>query len=146
MPSKALIDAARVRHTALRAADFGIKVGSVEVDFGAVMRRVHRVVEDIAKFEDAEHLQGQGIEVRRGRAMLADATTVAVDGEWVRAERIVIATGSRPRIPPIPGLDAVPYLTNETLFDLKQLPGASRGPRSRAHRAGDGPGLQALGQ
>ncbi len=122
VPSKALIEAARVHHTVTRAAAFGTRVEGVSVDFPAVMRRVHDVIDRIARYEDAEHLERSGISTRRGHAHLLSADTVQVDGGTVRAGAIVIATGSRPALPPIPGLDAVPYLTNESLFDLGAQP------------------------
>ena len=121
VPSKALIEAARVRHNVTRAAQFGVRVGEVEVDFPAVMRRVHNVVESIAGYEDEAHLERAGVAVRRGHADLVSGG-ILLDGERVGAGAVVIATGSRPAAPPIPGLDAVPYLTNETLFALERQP------------------------
>lgn len=121
VPSKALIEAARIRHNAMRAAEYGIRVGDVSVDFPAVMRRVHTVIESIAGYEDEAHLERAGILVRRGHADLVDGGVV-VDGQRFSAGAIVVATGSRPAAPPIPGLDTVPYITNETLFSLEQQP------------------------
>jgi pyruvate/2-oxoglutarate dehydrogenase complex dihydrolipoamide dehydrogenase (E3) component len=122
VPSKALIEAARVHHSAATAGALGIRVGNLSVDFPAVMRRVHDVIERIARYEDEEHLRRAGVDVLRGRAELAAPGAVVVDGSTVRAERLVIATGSRPAVPPIPGLDAVAHLTNESLFDLTTQP------------------------
>jgi pyruvate/2-oxoglutarate dehydrogenase complex dihydrolipoamide dehydrogenase (E3) component len=122
VPSKALIEAARVHHSAAAAGAFGIKVDGLAVDFGAVMRRVHEVIDRIAKYEDEEHLRHTGIDVIRGRARFTGAGVVAVDGAPIRADRFVIATGSHPAVPPIPGLDSVPYLTNESLFGLTSQP------------------------
>ncbi len=122
VPSKALIEAARVHHSAAGAGAFGIHVDGVSVDFPAVMGRVRDVIDRIARFEDEDHLRGGGIEVRRGRAELVSAGEVRVDGAAIRAERVVIATGSHPAAPPIPGLDSVPYLTNESLFELTSQP------------------------
>ena len=67
VPSKALIEAASVRHTALNAAAFGIDVGDVRVDFPAVMDHVHEVIDQIAGYEDEAHLERTGVVVRRGR-------------------------------------------------------------------------------
>jgi pyruvate/2-oxoglutarate dehydrogenase complex dihydrolipoamide dehydrogenase (E3) component len=122
VPSKALIEAARVHHSLARAQAFGIRIDSISVDFAAVMARVHAVIEDIARYEDEAHLRGGGVAVRRGHAELVAPGEVRVDGETIRAERVVIATGSRPSVPPVPGLDAVPFLTNETLFALTAQP------------------------
>ncbi len=122
VPSKALIEAARVRHSAAGAGGFGIRIEGISVDFAAVMQRVHAVIEDIARYEDEEHLRRGGIAVRRGHAHLIAPGEVRIGSETVRADRIVIATGSRPAVPPVPGLDAVPYLTNESLFAMTALP------------------------
>ncbi len=122
VPSKALIEAAAVHHTAANAARFGIRVGEVSVDFPAVMDRVHDVIDRIARYEDAGHLEAAGIVVRRGRARFLDSRTVQVGEERFTALRVVVCTGSRPAIPSIDGLDGVPYLTNETVFELRVQP------------------------
>ena len=123
VPSKALIHAAGVCHSARHAGDVGIRVGSVEVDFPAVIAHVQDTIARIARFEDAEHLRAAGIEVRLGHASLVDAHTLALEGgEVVDTERIVLCTGSRPAVPPVPGLDTVEFLTNESVFSLQRQP------------------------
>ncbi|MFN2451028.1 MAG: NAD(P)/FAD-dependent oxidoreductase [Candidatus Dormibacteria bacterium] len=136
VPSKAIIAAARRRHDALNASRFGIEVSGVTVNFPAVMAHVHDVIAQIARFEDPPHLEASGIVVRRGHAELSRAGTLArdgrtaederivisVDGERLLAERVAVCTGSSPAVPPVPGLDSVDHLTNETLFELDQLP------------------------
>jgi pyruvate/2-oxoglutarate dehydrogenase complex dihydrolipoamide dehydrogenase (E3) component len=122
VPSKALIEAASVRHTALNAAAFGIDVGDVRVDFPAVMDHVHEVIDQIAGYEDEAHLERTGVVVRRGRARFVDARTVEVGDQRFTAERVIVCTGSRPALPSIDGLTAVPYLTNETVFALREQP------------------------
>lgn len=122
VPSKALIEAASLRHTAANAGRFGIRIDDVRVDFPAVIDHVHDVIDQIARYEDEAHLEALGVVVRRGRAALVDARTVQVGDERFVAERVLICTGSRPEIPPIDGLDSVPYLTNETIFDLREQP------------------------
>jgi pyruvate/2-oxoglutarate dehydrogenase complex dihydrolipoamide dehydrogenase (E3) component len=122
VPSKALIEAASVRHTAANADRFGIRVGDVSVDFAAVMDHVHGVINDIARYEDESHLEAAGVVVRRGRAAFVDAHTLAVGDDRFSAEHFVVCTGSRPAIPAIDGLDGVPYLTNETIFELREQP------------------------
>jgi pyruvate/2-oxoglutarate dehydrogenase complex dihydrolipoamide dehydrogenase (E3) component len=122
VPSKALIEAASVRQTAANAARFGIRVGDVSVDFAAVMDHVHGVIDDIARYEDAAHLEAAGVTVRRGRAAFVDAHTLAMGDEHLRAEHVIVCTGSRPAIPALDGLDDVPFLTNETIFELREQP------------------------
>jgi pyruvate/2-oxoglutarate dehydrogenase complex dihydrolipoamide dehydrogenase (E3) component len=122
VPSKALIEAARLRHEIGRAARFGIATADVAVDFAAVMRHVRGVVGAIAAYEDAEHLHRAGIDVVQGSARVVGPTRLQIDGRPVEAARIIVCTGSRPAMPHIRGLDRVPYLTNETLFDLDAQP------------------------
>ena len=122
VPSKALIQAARLRHDIGRAADFGLQVGEVQVDFPAVMASVHEAIATIAQFEDAGRMEARGIAVRKGHARLAARHTLTVNGDQIHAERIILCTGSRPSIPPIDGLNDVLYFTNENLFELTRLP------------------------
>lgn len=122
VPSKALIEAAHVRHTIARAGEFGIRVADASVDFPAVMEHVRDRIRRIAAYEDAAHLRATGIEVRTGHARLVDGRRIDVDGATVAAERILICTGSKPAVPDIPGLETVPFLTNETLFDVGEQP------------------------
>ena len=122
VPSKALIEAASVHHTAANAEPFGIRVGNVSVDFASVMDGVHDVIDQIARYEDEAHLETAGVVVRRGRSAFVDARTLQVGDERFTAERVVICTGSRPAIPAIGGLDDVPFLTNETIFALREQP------------------------
>jgi len=122
VPSKALIEAASVHHAAANAARFGIRVDAVRVDFPAVMEHVHDVIEQIARYEDEAHLEAAGVVVRRGRAALVNARTVAVGDDRFTAQRVLVCTGSRPAVPVIDGLDTVPYLTNETVFELREQP------------------------
>lgn len=122
VPSKALI-AAATRAEAVFASDrFGIRVGRHEIDFGAVHSHVHRAIKRIAPNDSRERFEAMGVEVIVGDARFLDGRTVAVTDRRLSAPRIVIATGSRPRVPDIAGLREVPFLTNETLFDLKIKP------------------------
>jgi pyruvate/2-oxoglutarate dehydrogenase complex dihydrolipoamide dehydrogenase (E3) component len=122
VPSKALIEAASVHHTSANADRFGIRVADVRVDFPAVMERVHEVIDQIARYENEAHLAAAGVVVRRGRAAFVDARTLQVGDDRFNARRVVVCTGSRPAIPAIDGLDDVPYLTNETVFELRVQP------------------------
>ena len=84
---------------------------------------MHDVIAAIAPNDAKERFTGLGVRVIEGAARFKDRDTVVVDdGTEIKARRFVIATGSSPSIPPIPGLDAVPYLTNETIFDLTTRP------------------------
>lgn len=123
VPSKALIAAAKRAHGIAEAEAFGVSAGPATVDFAKVRRRVHDVIAAIAPNDSKERFTGLGVRVIEAAARFKDrATVVAGDGTEIKARRFVIATGSSPSLPPIPGLHAVPYLTNETIFDLATLP------------------------
>jgi pyruvate/2-oxoglutarate dehydrogenase complex dihydrolipoamide dehydrogenase (E3) component len=122
VPSKALIAAAARAHEAQRGSRLGVTLSPPRVDFAAVIAHVKAAIETIAPVDSQERFEGMGVEVLRGRGTLIDDRTVAFGDRRLKAKRIVIATGSRPRIPDITGLASVPYLTNESLFDLDTLP------------------------
>ena len=122
VPSKALIAAASAAHEARSAGPLGVSSGSVKVDFGNVMAHVHAAIAAIAPNDSQARFEGFGVRVVREAAGFVDDRTLASESVRVTARKIVVATGSRAVVPPIPGLDAVPYLTNESLFDLTELP------------------------
>jgi pyruvate/2-oxoglutarate dehydrogenase complex dihydrolipoamide dehydrogenase (E3) component len=123
VPSKALLAAARHAAAFVAAPDFGVAGGRVKVNFLQVRDHVHRVIAAVAPNDSKERFTGLGVRVLEGAARFTDAATVAVDDEFeIKARRFVIATGSAPAIPPIPGLDDMPYLTNETIFDITACP------------------------
>ena len=122
VPSKALIAAARRAELAQRAAPFGVTGLRPNVDFGKVHDHVHNVIAAIAPNDSRERFTGLGVQVIEGAARFKDRNTVVVGDVEVQARRFVIAAGSAPAIPPIPGLAETPHLTNETVFELKQCP------------------------
>jgi pyruvate/2-oxoglutarate dehydrogenase complex dihydrolipoamide dehydrogenase (E3) component len=99
-----------------------IEAAGQGADFAAAMARVRTTVAQIAATETADVLRAEGIDVIEGWARLEGADRVVVDGRELRACRLVIATGSRPMVPDIPGLRAVGVLTNENVFDLTERP------------------------
>jgi pyruvate/2-oxoglutarate dehydrogenase complex dihydrolipoamide dehydrogenase (E3) component len=122
VPSKALIAAAARAHEMRHGAPFGVSAGNVGVDFVRVHEHVHQVIAAIAPNDSKERFTGLGVRVIAGSAAFADARTVTAGDARIKARRFVIATGSAPAVPPIPGLDGVPFLTNETIFDLRECP------------------------
>jgi pyruvate/2-oxoglutarate dehydrogenase complex dihydrolipoamide dehydrogenase (E3) component len=116
VPSKALLAAARAAQAMRRADRLGLERHDPRVDFARVMAHVQGVIGAIAPHDSQERFEGLGVRVIRAEARFTGPDTVAAGGETVKARRFVIATGSSPLVPPIPGLDQVPYLTNETLF------------------------------
>lgn len=122
VPSKALIAAAALVHRARNGATMGLDTTGVAVDWPAVRAHVKRAIAAIAPHDSQERFEGLGVTVIREHARFADARTVTSDGTRVRAKRFVLATGSRPVLPPIEGLAEAGALTNETVFDIEQLP------------------------
>lgn len=122
VPSKALIAAAKHAHAMTTGAPFGITPVKPQIDFAAVKDHVARVIQTIAPMDSQDRFEGFGIKVIRDWARFTSPREVQAGQDTIRARRFVIATGSRPFIPPIPGLDSVPYLTNETIFALRERP------------------------
>ena len=121
VPTKALLAAAR--HAAqLRRDDLGVRATEVHVDFARVQAHVQQVIAAVAPTGSVERLTGLGVRVIKGHARFIDRRTASVGDIEIRARRFVIATGSLPAVPPIPGLDGGPYLTSETVFKLTELP------------------------
>jgi pyruvate/2-oxoglutarate dehydrogenase complex dihydrolipoamide dehydrogenase (E3) component len=122
VPSKALLRSARAAADARRALELGVRVDRVDVDFEAVMRRMRERRADISPNDSAARLRAAGVDVYFGDGRFAGPAAIEVDGRSLTFRRAVIATGSRPSVPPIPGLSAIPYLTSETLFALTERP------------------------
>ncbi len=124
VPSKALISAARAAAAVKRAGEYGVRVpDGVEVDFAAVMERMRRMRSKLSHHDSAHRFQGLGVDVFIGDGSFADqGRAVRVGDALLRFKKAVICTGARAAAPPIPGLDAIPYLTNENLFSLTELP------------------------
>jgi pyruvate/2-oxoglutarate dehydrogenase complex dihydrolipoamide dehydrogenase (E3) component len=122
VPSKALIAAAKHAASMRDAVEFGFAPVEIKPNFSKVQAHVAQVVATIAPNDSVARFQALGVRVFKGEARFINKRTVEVNGQQITARRFVIATGSRPTIPAIPGLSDVPYLTNESLFDLNRLP------------------------
>jgi pyruvate/2-oxoglutarate dehydrogenase complex dihydrolipoamide dehydrogenase (E3) component len=122
VPSKALIAAAHRAQDIREAGHFGLRGGAPDVDFAEAQRHVKGTIAAIAPMDSMERYEAMGVQVIQAEARFTDARTVLAGDATIKARRFVIATGSRPAIPPIPGLDRVSYLTNETFFDLAERP------------------------
>ena len=122
VPSKALIRAAKSMAEMKKAAQLGIDVATPQVDFARVMGRVQDVIKTIEPHDSVERFTGLGVDCLYGNARLISPWVVDVDGQQISAEKIILATGARPTMPPIPGLDQVDPLTSETLWQLQDLP------------------------
>ncbi|MCB1479186.1 MAG: FAD-dependent oxidoreductase [Tepidamorphaceae bacterium] len=122
VPSKALIAAGKRAHAMRTAAKFGSTNARPRVNYEAVHDHVHGVIAAIAPNDSVERFTGMGVRVIKAAARFINRNTVEAGNVTIRARRFVIATGSSPMVPPIPGLDKVRFLTNETFFDLKERP------------------------
>lgn len=117
VPGRALAAAAARAHAMRTAPAFGIAADEPRINYRRVHDRVQGVIEDLAPERSLAHLAALGIETVSGEARFADRQTVMVGDTAIRARRIIVATGSRPVIPEIPGLADVPYFTSATIFD-----------------------------
>jgi pyruvate/2-oxoglutarate dehydrogenase complex dihydrolipoamide dehydrogenase (E3) component len=124
VPSKALIAAGERRHAAEAAAAFGALPPLLlpAADFFHVRDHIRSVVAAIAPNDSQERYTAMGVMVLRESARFTDANTVVAGSRTIRARRFVIATGSQPALPRIPGLETVPHFTNETVFDIAERP------------------------
>ncbi len=122
VPSKALVHAARVYHDMVHADRLGLPAVTARADFSRVMTHVREIVEGIYEHENPEVFRNMGIDVYESAAVFESPETVRVGTEILGFARAVVCTGSSPLVPPIPGLADVPYLTNENVWDITQLP------------------------
>ena len=122
VPSKALIRTANLRHQILHSANYGLASSSTPFSFREVMARIHTVIAEIAPHDSVERYTGLGVDVVQGYAKIVNPWTVEValnagGKRTLTTRNIVIAAGARPFVPPLPGIDAVGYVTSDTLWD-----------------------------
>jgi pyruvate/2-oxoglutarate dehydrogenase complex dihydrolipoamide dehydrogenase (E3) component len=117
VPSKALIASGKRAHAMRTSAPFGVLPHEPEIDFAAVNAHVKDVIAAIEPNDSVERFTGLGVQVIQAAGRFIDRKTVQAGETKIKARRFVIATGSSPFVPPIPGLDETPHFTNETLFD-----------------------------
>ncbi len=122
VPSKSLIAAAHTAHTIRSGARFGVNGHEPAVDFLKVRDHVRDVIAHIGEHDSRERFEGLGVRVIEGRGRFISPREVVAGDYRITARRFVVATGSSAAVPPIPGLDEVPHLTNETIFDLDERP------------------------
>ena len=122
VPSKALIASGKAAHAKTGTQVFGVADAEPNVDYAAAMEHVADVISQIAPVDSQERFERLGVRVIREYGAFTSPDTVQAGDHTITARRIVIATGSSPLVPPIPGLEDVPYETNETIFDLREKP------------------------
>jgi pyruvate/2-oxoglutarate dehydrogenase complex dihydrolipoamide dehydrogenase (E3) component len=123
VPTKALIRSAKVASLMRRASEFGLGSVPVEVDFASVIRRMRAVMEKAGEADSPKRFERLGVEVFLGdEASFVSPREIAVNGRRLLARSVVVATGSRPKAPPIEGLEEVGYLDNVSVLELEELP------------------------
>ncbi len=122
VPSKALIRSAKMAHYLSRAEEFGLEKVKPEANFQAVMERVHNIIRNVEPHDSIERYTSLGVDCETGEATIIDPYRVAVNGRTITTKSIVVATGARPFVPPIEGIDNVPYYTSDTIWNLKEAP------------------------
>ena len=122
VPSKALLAAGKHAQAMTTGGAFGIAPVEPKIDYAAAKAHVRRVIETIAPVDSQERFEGLGVHVIRDWARFVSETEVQAGDTVIEARRFVVATGSSPFVPPIEGIGDVPYLTNETIFDLNERP------------------------
>ncbi|HWB08449.1 MAG TPA: mercuric reductase [Pirellulales bacterium] len=123
VPSKALLRAARAVYQLSLGEQYGFHLSAPpQCDFSVIMQRMRRLRAQISQHDSASRFQAQGVDVYFGHARFTGRDRVEVDGRQIVFRRAVIATGGRPSLPSLPGIDAIECLTNETVFSLTELP------------------------
>lgn len=122
VPSKALIRSAKILAYAKRAKEFGFNQATIEFDFKNVMQRVRDIVKQIEPHDSYQRYASLGVDCIEGEAKITSAHSVEVNGKILTTRSIIVATGARPMLPSIPGLDKIDYLTSDNVWDLKELP------------------------
>ena len=122
VPSKTLLRSAKIAHYLDRAEEFGIADVNGRVDFAAVMNRVQQAIKRIEPHDSVERYTDLGVDCVEGNATILSPWQVQVDDQVLTTKNIIIATGGRPSVPPIQGIEQVPYFTSDTIWDLHAQP------------------------
>lgn len=122
VPSKALIRSAKILSYVARAKEFGFDSGTMEYSFSRVMERIQSVIQAVEPHDSVERYTSLGVDCISGKARIVSPWEVDVDGRRLTTRSIIIATGARPLVPGIPGLETVEYLTSDTIWNIRELP------------------------
>ena len=122
VPSKALIRSAKVRHLMEHAGSYGFRDQPIPVDFARVMQHMRDVIMTIQPHDDPDRFRKMGVEVIQGRAAFVGRDRLEVNGRILKSRRFCIAVGADPSLPPIEGLNRVPYMTHLNFFDQSRQP------------------------
>jgi dihydrolipoamide dehydrogenase len=122
VPSKALIRSAKFLHLLKRAPEFGFKSAPADFDFADVMARVQRVIEQVEPHDSVERYTKMGVDCIHGSAQITSPYTVEVNGKTLTTRNIIVATGGRPYVPEIDGIESINYYTSDTIWSIRELP------------------------
>ncbi|MCP3901858.1 MAG: FAD-dependent oxidoreductase, partial [Desulfobacteraceae bacterium] len=122
VPSKALIASAKLISYTKRAKDFGFNSASIDFDFATVMERIQSIIKKIEPHDSVERFTGLGVDCIKGRAKIVSPFEVKVNDKTITTKNIIVATGAKPMIPNLPGLDKINYLTSDNIWDIRTLP------------------------
>ncbi len=122
VPSKAIIRSAKFMSHISRSQEFGIKRAHAEFEFAEIMERVQRVIAKIEPHDSVERYTDLGVDVIEGEARIVSPWSVEVNGQTITTRNIIVATGARPFVPPIEGIDRVQYYTSDNLWEMRQQP------------------------
>ncbi len=122
VPSKAILRSAKMLSYIKRAKDYGFKKTEVAFDFADIMARVHRVIKQVEPHDSVERYTQLGVNCIQGEATITSPYSVSVNGKEITTRHIIIASGGRPFIPTLPGLEEVGYYTSDTIWNLYTLP------------------------
>ena len=122
VPSKALLRSAKILSYIKRSKDFGLKSARADFEFSDIMNRVQGVIQKVEPHDSIERYTKLGVDCFTGEAKILSPHEVQVNGQILTTQNIIIATGARPAVPPIPGLDQVDFLTTDTIWNLRELP------------------------
>jgi dihydrolipoamide dehydrogenase len=122
VPSKSLLRSGRIMSYIRRAGEYGIEGAAATVNFARVMERVQEIIKTIEPHDSMERFTSLGVECIAGDARITSPYSVEVNGRTINTRSIIIATGARPMVPPVPGLNEVGYLTSDTIWTLRELP------------------------
>lgn len=122
VPSKSLIRSAKINHYIKRASEFGLEPAPAGIDFPAVMKRIQGIIKTIEPHDSVERYTKLGVNCIEGEARITSPWSVEVNGKSIHAKNIIIASGARPFVPPIEGIEESGYLTSDTLWQLETQP------------------------
>jgi len=122
VPSKALIRSAKMLNYAKRAQEFGFNAASVSYDFASVMQRIQAIVKKVEPHDSVERYTKLGVDCYQGEAKILSPFEVQVNGNILTTRNIIVASGARPFVPPIEGIEQVSYLTSDTVWELREQP------------------------